>query len=254
MQRVDLLLVEKQLAQSRTHAQRLIKNHKVKAFFKGHWQTITKSGLKLDQETPFEVENDPTDRFVSRGALKLLAALEKEHLSLDGKIAIDVGQSTGGFTDCLLQAGVKHVVGIEVGHDQLADKLANDSRVTCYEGINAKQLPQDKLLAHTTNQGFDIAVMDVSFISQLKILPSLAPLIAESGYLMTLVKPQFEVGKKGVGRGGIVRDQSLYPAVKADVCECCTSLDLAVIDYFESPIKGGDGNTEFLLIAQKTSS
>lgn len=254
MQRVDLLLVEKQLAQSRTHAQRLIKNHKVKAFFKGHWQTITKSGLKLDQETPFEVENDPADRFVSRGALKLLAALEKEHLSLNGKIAIDVGQSTGGFTDCLLQAGVKHVVGIEVGHDQLADKLANDSRVTCYEGINAKQLPQDKLLAHTTNQGFDIAVMDVSFISQLKILPSLAPLIAESGYLMTLVKPQFEVGKKGVGRGGIVRDKSLYPAVKADVCECCKSLDLAVIDYFESPIKGGDGNTEFLLIAQKTSS
>ncbi len=254
MQRVDLLLVEKQLAQSRTHAQRLIKNHKVKALVKGHWQTITKSGLKLDQETPFEVEADPADRFVSRGALKLLAALEKEHFTTKGQIAIDVGQSTGGFTDCLLQAEVDHVVGIEVGHDQLAAKLANDPRVTCYEGINARQLPQEKLLAHTVGHGFDLAVMDVSFISQLKILPSLAPLIMDSGYLISLVKPQFEVGKEGISRGGIVRDHSLYPAVKTNVSECCASLGLTVIDYFESPIKGGDGNTEFLLIAQKTSS
>ncbi|WP_415885132.1 TlyA family RNA methyltransferase [Neptuniibacter sp. QD37_6] len=252
MQRADLLLVEQGFARSRTHAQKLIKSGRVQADIKGKWQPLTKPGLKLEAETPFKVEEDEADRYVSRGALKLLKALDLLQLDLNDKTAIDVGQSTGGFTDCLLQAGIEAVVGIEVGHDQLADKLRVDPRVTCYEGVNGRDLPQDMLLKHTDGKGFDLAVMDVSFISQRKILPSLIPLIAKNGYLISLVKPQFEVGKEGIGRGGIVRDSSLYPQVKAQVAECCSELGMKIVDYFESPIKGGDGNREFLIIARNT--
>ncbi|WP_415893945.1 TlyA family RNA methyltransferase [Neptuniibacter sp. PT8_73] len=251
MLRADLLLVELGFARSRTHAQQLIKSSRVRAEIKGKWQSLTKPGLKLESDTRFEVEEDEGDRYVSRGALKLLKALDTLQLVLTSKTAIDVGQSTGGFTDCLLQAGIDSVVGIEVGHDQLADKLRRDPRVTCYEGINGRDLPHEMLLEHTNGKGFDLAVMDVSFISQRKILPSLIPLIAEEGYLISLVKPQFEVGKEGIGRGGIVRDSSLYPQVKAKVAECCANLGMQILDYFESPIKGGDGNREFLIIAQK---
>ncbi|MGH1462019.1 MAG: TlyA family RNA methyltransferase [Neptuniibacter sp.] len=251
MQRIDLLLVEKGLARSRTQAQNLIKDRRVEINEKGSWQLATKPGLKVSPSAEFKIEHDPADQFVSRGALKLLGALSKLEIELSGKSAIDVGQSTGGFTDCLIQNGAKQVVGIEVGHDQLAPKLREDPRVICYEGMNARELPDDQLLAHTQGTGFDIAVMDVSFISQTKILPSLIPLIAHGGYLITLVKPQFEVGKAGIGRGGIVRDESLYPKVKEQVSHCCETLALNIVDYFESPIKGGDGNREFLLIAQK---
>ncbi|EAR60749.1 TlyA family RNA methyltransferase [Neptuniibacter caesariensis] len=251
MQRADLLLVELGFAQSRTHAQRMIKNNQVTAFFKGRWQCLSKPGIKLESSTEFKIEQADIDRFVSRGAVKLQAALELNIVDPANKVAIDVGQSTGGFTDCLLQAGVAKVVGIEVGHDQLAEKLREDSRVTCYEGMNARELPSDLSQAHTEGRGFDLAVMDVSFISQTKILPSLAPLIAPNGYLITLVKPQFEVGKEGIGRGGIVKDTSLYPEVQSLIEKCCLSLELEPDTYIPSPIKGGDGNQEFLLIAKK---
>ena len=254
MQRADLLLVELGFARSRTHAQQLIKADKVKAQLKGNWQLLKKPGLKMEPDTPIEVSKDIADQYVSRGALKLLKALEILQLDLTTKVAIDVGQSTGGFTDCLLQSGISQVVGVEVGHDQLAEKLRADARVHCYEGVNARDLPAETLLSHTHGSGFDLAVMDVSFISQLKILPSLIPLIAEQGYLISLVKPQFEVGKAGIGRGGIVRDSSLYPEVKSSVIECCNSLGISVSHYVESPIQGGDGNREFLLIGQKANS
>lgn len=253
MQRLDLLLVEQGFAQSRTHAQRLIKNGQVELLEKKGWVTVTKPGLKLPDNSELRVEHALIDSFVSRGALKLLGALEQIELDLNGKIAIDIGQSTGGFTDCLLQNGVSKVVGIEVGHDQLAEKLRNDPRVLCYEGMNARNLPADELLLQTSGKGFDLAVMDVSFISQTKILPSLIPLIANGGWLISLVKPQFEVGKSGIGSGGIVRDASLYPQVKALVSECCETLGMQLISYTESPIKGGDGNREFLLIARKVT-
>ena len=251
MQRLDLLMVEKGLARSRTQAQNLIKNHKVEIKEKDGWQSAKKPGAKVELDTEIKVQQDAADQFVSRGALKLLKALEFMQIDLANKIAIDVGQSTGGFTDCLLQNGAAQVVGIEVGHDQLAASLREDSRVVCYEGMNARDLPVESLLTHTEGEGFDLAVMDVSFISQTKILPSLSPLIREQGYLISLVKPQFEVGKSGIGRGGIVRDESLYPQVKQQITSCCGSLSLKAIEYMESPIKGGDGNREFLLIAQK---
>ena len=253
MQRLDMLLVERGLVQSRTHAQRLIKGNKVKYLQNKQWQATNKPGLKLEPDTELQVERDEADRFASRGALKLLGALERSGLDVNGMTAIDVGQSTGGFTDCLLQAGAERVVGIEVGHDQLIERLRNDPRVICHEGVNGRDLPQDLLLSHTPDQrGYDLAVMDVSFISQTKIIPALAPLVRTGGNLICLVKPQFEVGKEGIGRGGIVRDASLYPQVESLIRDCYQQYGLSVKEYFESPIKGGDGNREFLIYAVKT--
>ncbi|MGB0468621.1 MAG: TlyA family RNA methyltransferase [Pontibacterium sp.] len=250
MQRVDILLTEKGLAQSRTQAQRLLKEGKVFIQSGQNWQLISKPGLKLDPDAEFKVETDEADQYASRGALKLLAGLQQSGLRLQGKVAIDVGQSTGGFTDCLLQAGIAKVVGIEVGHDQLIARLRQDPRVRCFEGINGRDLPAELLRAECHPDGFDLAVMDVSFISQTKILPSLAPLLRPGASLISLVKPQFEVGKAGIGRGGIVRDSSLYSVVEKTIRESCQTLGLEVQDYFESPITGGDGNREFLIIAR----
>lgn len=254
MQRADVLLTEQGLAQSRTHAQRLLKDGRVAIRTGNQWKTITKPGLKLDADTEFQVEADPADRYVSRGALKLEGALQRMQLDVSDMTAIDVGQSTGGFTDCLIQAGVAKVVGIEVGHDQLAERLRNDERVLCFEGVNGRDLPADMLRQHCHKDGYDIAVMDVSFISQTKILPSLLPLLRPGGYLISLVKPQFEVGKAGIGSGGIVRDASLYPEVEQRVKALCRELDTEVLDYFDSPIRGGDGNREFLLVGRKRTS
>lgn len=251
MQRADILLTELGLATSRTHAQRLLKTGRVSIRVGAQWTPLTKPGMKLAEDTEFQVIPDEADRFVSRGALKLQGALERSELDVSGMVALDVGQSTGGFTDCLLQAGASVVVGVEVGHDQLAPRLRQDKRVVCYEGVNGRNLPADTLLPHTDGKGFDLAVMDVSFISQTKILPSLIPLLRSGGRLITLVKPQFEVGKAGIGSGGIVRDSSLYAGVEHNIKQCLTDLGMQVCDYFESPIKGGDGNREFLLIAKR---
>ncbi len=251
MQRVDLLLVERALAQSRTHAQRLLKNGKVSIREGSSWQAVSKPGLKLPPDVEIKVEADSADRFASRGAFKLLGALEHLQLDVSGMVAIDVGQSSGGFTDCLLQAGAARVTGIEVGHGQLIERLRQDPRVTCHEGINGRDMPLEQLWQESGGTGFDIAVMDVSFISQTKILPGLSQLIRPDGYLISLVKPQFEVGKEGVGRGGIVRDAAHYPLVERLIRSCCDELGLQVLDYLESPIKGGDGNREFLIIATR---
>lgn len=249
MQRLDILLVERGLADSRARAQRLIKEGRVRVN-SGGWQAVTKPGLKLLPDTPIEVEKSAADQYVSRGALKLIPALERFALPLEGKIAIDVGQSTGGFTDCLLQHGIDRVVGIEVGHDQLAPRLRQDPRVLCLEGVNAREL-QPSLLEHTDGQGFDLAVMDVSFISQTLILDALAPLIRCGGLLITLVKPQFEVGPDNIGKGGIVRDERLYPQVRQRIQQLLERLGFEILDDSSSPILGGDGNREFVLVARQ---
>lgn len=249
MQRADLLLVQQQLADTRTQAQRLIRTGRVHwQDQQRQWQPVNKSGLKLAADTPLQVQADPADRYVSRGALKLDAALTQFELSVQGVTALDIGQSTGGFTDCLLQAGAATVVGVDVGHDQLAPALKNHPAVICYEGINARQLPAD-LRRHSNDRGFDLIVMDVSFISQTLILPGLPMLLAPQGQLISLVKPQFEVGKAGVGKGGIVRDSQLYPQVEQRIRDLCQTLGFVVQGYMPSPIKGGDGNQEFLLWA-----
>ena len=252
MKRLDVLLVDQSLAQSRTHAQKLISAGRVKIQIGNQWKVITKPSFKAEGSEPIEVEAHEEDKFVSRGGLKLEGALKDNNIEVNDFIGLDVGCSTGGFTDCLLQSGAKHVVGVEVGHDQLAPKLKDDDRVTLYEGINARELDPELVLQHTDGkQGFDIIVMDVSFISQIKILPALAPVMKQGGHLVSLVKPQFEVGKDGIGKGGIVKDPSLYDKVEENIRQCCTELGLTVKNYTNSPIKGGDGNREFLIWATK---
>jgi 23S rRNA (cytidine1920-2'-O)/16S rRNA (cytidine1409-2'-O)-methyltransferase len=250
MQRLDLLLVERGLADTRTRAQRLIKEGRVEVEL-GRWQRQDKPSVKLPPDTPIRVESRAEDRFVSRGALKLQHALNSLRPELDGITALDVGQSTGGFSDCLLQHGAAKVVGIEVGHDQLHPRLRQDSRVICLEGYNARAL-EPNLRDHTPGaRGFGLAVMDVSFISQTLILPSLAPLLRAQGLLITLVKPQFEAGPEHIGKGGLVRNTAVYAQVRQKIETCCRDNGLIPCWWDESPITGGDGNREFLLAARR---
>lgn len=250
MKRLDVLLVERGLAASRSQAQALIDAGQVRWLQAGQWRTATKASLKLEPECELQAELGEEQRYASRGGLKLSGALERTGIDPKAMIALDVGQSTGGFTDCLLQAGAAKVVGVDVGHDQLVPSLRGDPRVVFYEGINARALPAGELLAQAPG-GFDLLVMDVSFISQTLILPGLPALLRPGGKLLSLVKPQFEVGKAGIGKGGIVRDASLYKKVETDLRAICGQLGLEVRDYFPSPITGGDGNREFFIHARK---
>ncbi|MDY6891988.1 MAG: TlyA family RNA methyltransferase [Pseudomonadota bacterium] len=250
MQRLDLLLVERGLAATRSRAQRLVKEGRVEARL-GPWRRLDKPAFKLPADTPLRVESSAADRFVSRGALKLQHALASLELDLAGITALDVGQSTGGFTDCLLQRGVARVVGIEVGHGQLHPRLRQNPRVVCLEGYNARALDRSLRDYTPDAQGFELAVMDVSFISQTLILPALAPLLRPGGWLITLVKPQFEAGPAHVGKGGVVRNPAVYERVEQTITACCNDNDLAPCGWSESPITGGDGNREFLLAARR---
>jgi len=249
MKRIDQLLVEKGHCDSRAHAQRMIKEGRVTLGSYPAKKEI-KPSLKVDEETVIDVRRSESDNYVSRGALKLQGAIDHANINIQDVHAIDVGQSTGGFTDYLLQHGASSVLGIEVGHDQLADRLRTDPRVTCLEGYNARTL-SNELTRHSPNGRFDLAVMDVSFISQRLILPGLCNLISENAWLITLVKPQFELGPEHIGKGGIVRSEEQYPQLKRQFYRLMDELNMTVEYYIDSPIKGGDGNKEFLLIARK---
>lgn len=247
MQRLDIVLVKRGLVDSRSKAQRLISDGKVKV----QGKVINKPSYTCLLDADIELMLDAADLFASRGGIKLSGALAHTGVSLENAVVIDVGQSTGGFTDCALKSGAAKVVGIEVGHDQLIGSLRQDSRVVCLEGMNARELP-DSLLDYTDNtQGFDVAVMDVSFISQTKILPALAPLLKQGGQLISLVKPQFEVGSAGLGKRGIVKNEALYKDVERSICACCKTVGLKVKGYFASSITGGDGNKEFFVWAER---
>lgn len=252
MKRIDQLLTEKQLCKSRSQAQTFISQGKVFIFDKGLWVAVAKPSLKVSEDVEIKLELDEDDRYVSRGALKLAGALSASNLNIQGYTVLDVGQSTGGFTDCALQHGAAKVVGVEVGHDQLDRRLRERNDVVCLEGLNARHLSTQDLGEHYPEKGFDAAVMDVSFISQTKILPQLPSLIRSGGYLITLVKPQFELGKEAIGKGGIVKDQHKVQQLEADMKQLIQQLGFSVISYEKSVIKGGDGNQEFVLFAQRT--
>lgn len=247
--RADQLLVSLGLASSRAVAAKLIKGQLAAIKVAQVWQPLVKPSQLLPPDAELQITASEATRYVSRGAFKLKHALEKANIDVTDMTALDVGQSTGGFTDCLLQNGVNKVVGVDVGRDQLAEKLRQDPRVVCLEGINGRELPQTTLLSHSPG-GFDLIVMDVSFISQTLILPNLVPLLKPGAWLVSLVKPQFEVGREGVGKGGIVRDTSLYPQVQNKIEQMLSSLELDVLNFIDSPIEGGDGNREFLMIAK----
>lgn len=238
--RADALLVARGLAPSRTAAQRMIEAGRVS------WAggIVAKPAQELPANAELRVAADETDRYVSRGGLKLAGALAHTGLAVAGKICLDLGQSTGGFTDCLLQAGAARVVGVDVGHDQLHPRLRTEPRVQAIEGVNARALDAATLPLRR----FDLIVGDLSFISLTLVLPQLPPLLAPAGgAMLLLVKPQFEVGPEHVGKGGIVRDAGLYAQVEAKLRQVAAAAGLRVLGWFDSPIRGGDGNREFFL-------
>jgi len=253
MTRLDQLLVAQGLARSRTRAQRLIRHGRVTLTETG--RLLAKPGEKLPDDARLTVTEEPEERYVSRAGLKLEALIAALGLDLTGRLVLDVGQSTGGFSDCALRFGARHVIGVEVGHDQLDAELRTDPRVTCLEGLNARAMAVDPRLREAlTAQGADgpdLAVMDVSFISQTLILPEIAALLPTGGELASLVKPQFEVGPHGINARGLVTETARYAEVEARIRAGCAEYGLRVQHWQESPLRGGDGNCEFLLHAIK---
>ena len=248
--RADQLLVQRALAPTRSAAQRLIDTGAVRWLGPKGWAVPRKAGEDLPDDCQLEVTDDAELRFASRGGLKLDAALIRCGLDVNGANCLDVGQSTGGFTDALLQQGAARVVGVDVGHGQLAEKLRGDVRVTAIEGVNARAIEASSLPIAR----YELIVADLSFISLTLVLPALAPLLAPSGQMLLLVKPQFELQPADIGKGGIVKHASAYPRVEARLREACAALHLIVRDYFNSPIAGGDGNQEFFVWAAASAA
>ncbi|MCX8097443.1 MAG: TlyA family RNA methyltransferase [Casimicrobiaceae bacterium] len=244
--RADVALVERGLAASRTLARRLIEGGHVHMLCGGQRRSVTRPSEVVPAEARLEVDSAPILDYVSRGGLKLAGALAHLKLDVGGLRCLDVGQSTGGFTDCLLAHGAAQVVGIDVGHGQLHPKLACDPRVIAYEGIHARNLPPE-----LAPGPFDLIVADVSFISLTQVLPICPGRLAPDGRVLALVKPQFEVGRSALGKGGIVRDPARFDEVRQRVCSAAQGLGFDILDYFPSPIAGGDGNREFFLYAQR---
>jgi len=239
-ERIDKLLVELGLADSRTKAQALVMSGVVLV----NEKRIEKPSQEFLPTETIRIKGKSDEiKYVGRGGLKLEKALQEFHIQPDGYVCLDVGASTGGFTDCLLQSGAKKVVTVDVGTNQLVWKLRNDERVEVRENINARHLkPED------FSEKFDLIVMDVSFISVTKILPALKKLLAENAKIIVLIKPQFEVGKGEVGKGGIVRDTEKHLEVIKKVNDFAQEIGLVGLGLIDSPIAGADGNKEFLAL------
>jgi 23S rRNA (cytidine1920-2'-O)/16S rRNA (cytidine1409-2'-O)-methyltransferase len=234
--RIDKYLFEKGYFQSRQSA----KDHIEAGLVSVNGSTDVKPSLEVDEQTQIKVIGK-LHEFVSRGGLKLKAALELFEVDVKNKIAVDIGSSTGGFTDCLLQYGAKEVYAVDSGKDQLHHTLKEDQRVHSYESTNARYLTHD-----TYGVLFDIAVMDVSFISQTLLYNSVSNLLVQGGIFVSLIKPQFEVGKKYVGKGGIVKDTAVFNDVFRNICDRAFECSLVCKKVIPSPILGKDGNKEFL--------
>ncbi len=252
--RADQLLVSSGLAPTRSAAQRLIERGAVQWDSPKGWVPLKKAGEALPEQAQLRVTDDAELRYVSRGGLKLEGALRLAGLDPAGWVALDVGQSTGGFTDCLLKAGAARVVGIDVGHGQLHASLASDERVDALEGTHVRELAGSRLEALAPPGGFALIVGDLSFISMIGALPQLDPWLAADGQALLLVKPQFELGPQAIGKGGLVKDPSLYPVLEQQARDAATALGWSVQGWFDSPITGGDGNREFFLWARKASA
>ena len=331
--RADVFLVDFGHATTRSQAQRLIAaGVEWRLSPLAPWQKVAKNGDDIPSVAEVRLLDDAEAKYISRGGLKLEGALRATGLAVTGLRCLDVGQSTGGFTDCLLQHGAAQVIGVDVGHGQLHDRLRSDLRVVCVEGVNARSLTAPALQqacdlalsevieaeednetqpeapyswmrnggqvdedyddsndakdqdieafkseraarAKAREQGtlpierrrraecadvdiapvFDVVTGDLSFISLTLVLPALVPLLAPGGSLLMLVKPQFELQPGQVGKGGIVRDASLYAVVEQRIRDCCAEQGLVVQAWLDSPISGGDGNREFFVFARRSA-
>ena len=248
--RADQLLVDRGLAVSRSQAQRLITSGVQWRVGALGWQRVAKNGDVLPPTCELQLLDNAESRYVSRGGLKLEGALRDSGLSVSGMRCLDVGQSTGGFTDCLLKQGASQVVGVDVGHGQLHPSLRSDPRVVCVERINARDLQAQDARLPESRLGFDVIVGDVSFISLTLVLPALLPLLKLGGDVLMLVKPQFELQPNDIGKGGLVKDPASYPKVEMRMREACAGLGLHVLGFWPSAIAGGDGNKEFWIGAR----
>lgn len=253
--RIDQWLSQQGLANSRTHAAALIEQGQVQVYHhqNSEWHTITKPSHKIAEQAPKEwvrVLEGPGNRYVSRGGLKLEGALAHVELPVKGLCVLDVGVSTGGFSDCCLQNGASHVVGIDVGHGQLAEAMSKQKNFLHFEGINAKNLLDYRASINALQRPFDLIVGDLSFISITAVLPHLAAFLGPQGCILFLVKPQFELDSRALNKNGVVKDPRSYDIVKAKIQECCELSGLKVDDYFSSSIEGKDGNKEFFLFAK----
>ena len=331
--RADVFLVDFGHATTRSQAQRLIAaGVEWRLSPLAPWQKVAKNGDEIPSVAEVRLLDDAEAKYISRGGLKLEGALRATSLSVTGLRCLDVGQSTGGFTDCLLQHGAAQVIGVDVGHGQLHERLRSDLRVVCVEGVNARSLTAQALqdacelalsevieaeednetqpeapYSWMRNGGqvdeayddsndakdqdieafkseraardkareegtlpverrrraecadvditplFDVVTGDLSFISLTLVLPALVPLLAPGGHLLMLVKPQFELQPGQVGKGGIVRDATLYAVVEQRIRDCCAELGLEVQAWLDSPISGGDGNREFFVFARRSA-
>ncbi len=239
--RLDVYLANTGLAKSRSRAAQLISG----GFVSVNGKTITKSSYDTAETDDVRLIGEE-HQFVGRGGMKLAGALDRFTVNVHGLVCADVGASTGGFTDCLLQRGAVHVYAIDSGHDQLDPQLAKDERVTNLEGCNARYLTLEQL-----GELCDCAVSDLSFISQTLVLPAVSSILKEHAMYIALIKPQFECGREAVGRGGLVKDKKQHIAAIRRVISCAVENGLAPCGIMKSPIAGGDGNTEFLLYAIK---
>jgi 23S rRNA (cytidine1920-2'-O)/16S rRNA (cytidine1409-2'-O)-methyltransferase len=240
-ERIDVLLVERGLAESRTKAQALILAGQVVV---GD-QRVDKPGTQVSVDAELRLKGEVLP-YVSRGGLKLKAAIDRFGLEVRGRVCADIGASTGGFTDCLLQEGAAHVHAIDVGYGQLHEKLRTDPRVRSRERVNARYLTAEDL-----PEKVGVAVIDVSFISLTQVLPAVLPFLEPGGLLVALVKPQFEVGRERIGKGGVVRDAAARQEAIDAVVAFAREQGLTVQGVMDSPVPGPAGNVEALLVASK---
>ncbi len=237
--RIDQLLFERELAESRHKAQAMILAGQVLV----NEQKVEKPGRRVPADAEIRLLGQPA-KFVSRAGFKLEGALDRFHVDLEGKTCLDIGASTGGFTDCMLQRGAARVYAIDVGSNQLHWKIRQDPRVEVREGVNARYLQREDL-----PETADFACCDVSFISVTLILPAVVELLHPHAEMIVLVKPQFEVGRGEVGKGGIVRDPALRQAAADRVADSLRDLGFQKLELMDSPLPGAEGNVELLLWA-----
>ena len=240
--RLDVLLVERGLQESRQKAQATI----MAGIVYVNNQKVDKPGTAVPNDAHIEVRGK-TLRYVSRGGLKLEKAMQTWPIVLEGKTCADIGSSTGGFTDCMLQNGARKVYAVDVGTNQLAWKLRTDPRVVCLEKTNARTLT-----AQQVPETLDFASIDVSFISLKLIFPALYPLLREGGEVACLIKPQFEAGREKVGKKGVVRDPAVHVEVVRKIFDFCLENGFDVLNLDYSPIKGPEGNIEYLIHLRKS--
>lgn len=240
-ERLDVLLVNRGLAASREKAKAIIMSGIV--FVDG--QREDKAGSTFDDRIPIEIKGS-TLKYVSRGGLKLEKAMQHFDVTLEGKVCMDVGSSTGGFTDCMLQNGAVKVYAVDVGHGQLDWKLRNDPRVVCMEKTNIRYVTPDQI-----EDRIAFASIDVSFISLTKVLGPVKELLTDDGEIVCLIKPQFEAGREKVGKKGVVRDKNVHKEVIHMVMEYAQSIGFTLCNLEFSPIKGPEGNIEYLLHLSK---